>query len=138
MSTGKRAYDLLRGYVNREWERIQGLERTQAENELYDSLPKTEKTYVPGQPVAKDDTLGQIQQRLRACQILGVTADADFDTIRKSFERLNRRSEPSNFPAGSPEARHAADIQKQVNWAYELLTDDVDVTERRFRSLEID
>lgn len=138
MSTGKRAYDLLRGYVNREWERLQGLERTQAENELYGSLNSPTSSSTSSVPPAKDDTLGQIQERLRACQILGVKADADFETIRKAFERLNRRAEPSNFPEGSPEARHAADIQKQVNWAYQLLTDDVDVTERRFRSLEID
>ncbi len=73
-----------------------------------------------------------------ARRVLGVTKDADFDTLRKAFERLNKRSDPAKFPDGSPEQMQAAEIQKRVHWAYRFLTDDISITEKRFRSLEIE
>jgi hypothetical protein len=70
--------------------------------------------------------------------VLGVPKDADFESVRHAFERLCKRSDPTRFPSGSAEARQAEDIRKRVYWAYNLLTANVDETEMRFRSLEID
>jgi DnaJ-class molecular chaperone len=74
----------------------------------------------------------------RARRILGVSAGATFDETRRAFERLNKRGDPSRFPANSMEREHAAAIQKSVQWAYAVLTANVDAIEKRFRSLEID
>lgn len=137
MSTARRAYDILRGYIGREWERIQTVEESSARTEL-DQAMKTPgvasaptTTSTPAAEVPTED------KQAYARRLLGVSASATFDEIRKQFERLNRRSDPSNFPPGSAEATQAADIQKRVHWAYSFLTEHMDTTEKRFRSLEI-
>lgn len=136
MSTGKRAYDLLRSYVNQEWDRIQGLERTDAVQELDEALDASSLNYKitprPKVDVPPEDA------ETYARQVLGVPASADFEAIRHTFEKLCKRSDPSRFPEGSSEAKLAEDIRKRVYWAYNLLTANVDETEMRFRSLEID
>jgi hypothetical protein len=57
--------------------------------------------------------------------------------VRKAFARFNKRSDPANFPAGSAEATQATEIQKRVHWAFGVLTENMDATEKRFKSLEI-
>lgn len=139
MSTGRRAYDLLRGYVGREYDRLQGLERISAEDELSQAMndASLRGSKKPPTPEPKPSA-SPIDAKTHAARILGVSAGASFEEVRKSFERLNKRSEPSNFPPGSPERQQAGEIQRRVQWAYQTLTDGVDATERRFRSLEID
>jgi len=137
VSTGKRAYDLLRAYVNQEWDRIQGLDRSEAVQELDEALDAT-RNYKAAQTPKVDVPVSPMEAEAYARQVLGVPANADFETIRHAFEKLCKRSDASRFPAGSPEARQAVDIQKRVYWAYNLLTQNVDETEMRFRSLEID
>lgn len=136
MSLGKRAYNILRGYVNREWDRIQALDRLYAEKEL------AESTQAPAPPPEAElptpNEAAPTDPKARARELLGVGPDASFEEIRKAFERLNKRSDPRNFPAGSPEAAQAASIRQRVNWAYQTLTEHVDVTEKRFKSLEIE
>jgi len=73
-----------------------------------------------------------------ARKLLGVSEGCSFADLRKAFLRLNKRSDPANFPAGSAESDKAADIQRKVNWAYGVLTEDMDATEQRFRTLELD
>ena len=133
MSLGRRAFNMLRGYVNQEWERIQGLDRASALEEL-DS---------PSHEVSKDKPSSEVdvpEEELTAVarRVLGVADQADFETIRKAFERLSRRSDPSQFPSGSEEQSQAAKILARVNWAYRVLTADVSDVEKRFRSLEIE
>lgn len=135
----RRAYDLLRGYVNREYDRIRGVDLDEAERELNESLsqpmpPKTASS-TPTSSKAEESPLSKDE---RARRILGVGPEAGFDEIRKSFERLNKRGDPSRFSPGSPEREHAASIQKSVQWAYAVLSANVDSVEKRFRSLEID
>ncbi|MDX2064765.1 MAG: hypothetical protein SFX74_03375 [Fimbriimonadaceae bacterium] len=140
MSTGKRAYDLLRGYVNREWDRIQGVDRDAAERELFDAASVGPS--VPATPVEPDregfEMVARANDRARAASILGVSLTDGFEVVHKAYDRLNKRSDPGNFPAGSAEAAHALEIRQRVQWAFRLLTDGMDQTERRFRSLEID
>lgn len=135
MSTARRAYDLLRGYVHQEWERIQGLEERAAHQELDDAIDTTRTTYRPPQPPVKSPPL---DSKAHAAAILGVLADAPFPEIRRAFDRLNKRSDPARFPAGSREAIEASEIRKRVYWAYGVLSEGIDHTERRFGSLEID
>jgi hypothetical protein len=138
MGEARRAYDLLRGYINREYDRIRGVDLDNAERELSDSL----QGYMPPKktesPMKDQPTEPALPREERARRILGVSPTASFEEIRRSFERLNKRGDPSRFPAGSVEREHAGSIQKSVQWAYGVLTANMDVIEKRFRSLEID
>lgn len=140
MSLGRRAYDLLRGYVNRELDRIEGIDRLRAESELADSLDKTGPASEPAIPRSHPDAPEPkpVDPRAQARKILGVEENDDFSTIRKAFEKLNRRSDPANFDEGSPEREGAEQIRQRVNWAYRILTESMDSREKRFRSLEIE
>jgi hypothetical protein len=135
MGTAQRAYDILRGYVNREWDRISGGESTSAQRELDEAMATA-----PLPPTPAESTQSTPPQTMqdRARSILGLAPEAAFGEIRKAFERLNKRSDPRNFPPGSVEAIKAAEIQKQIHWAYGTLTEGMDNTEKRFRSLEIE
>jgi hypothetical protein len=134
MSVGRRAYDLMRGYVNREWDRIKGVEFESAERELQEALEKPTQRKLD---LAGMDKSQVLDRQLRASKILGVAINAPFAETHKAFERLKKRSDASNFPSGSPEAAQAIEIQRRVQWAYGVLTEGMDHTEKRFRSLEI-
>lgn len=133
MSEARRAYDLLRGYINREYDRIRGVDLESAERELNESLKSAMPPKSPPVP-----PLPQFSKEERARRILGVAPDAGFDEIRRAYERLNKRGDPARFAAASIERQHAAEIQKSVQWAYAVLTANVDAIEKRFKSLEID
>lgn len=128
MSVGRRAYNLLRGYVHREWERVRGLEEIDAVRELES----------PPDPRPMEHRVDPPDPKEAARRILGVAEGAPFEDVLKAYERLNRRSDPANFPEGSIEREHAAELQRKVQWAYRQLSDGVSVTEQRFRSLEIE
>ncbi len=140
MSTTRRAYDLMRGYVNNEWERIKGVEDSYAEQELQAAIddPRTGRTSTAKPEPEATRPTPTPDNKERACQILGVQTGCEFALIRVAFERLNKRSEPTNFPQNSPEAAQAETIQKRVRWAYAVLTEGMDSTEVRFGSLEIE
>lgn len=138
MSFGRRAYDVLRGYVNREWDRVQSVDKSRAELELEEAMrnPEPQKASAASSDSSSSPQL-PMDEKTHACRVLGVAPDAQFEEIRKAFERLNKRADPANFPANSDEAGMAADLRVRVNWAYTKLTEDMDQTERRFKSLEI-
>ena len=139
MSTGRRAYDILRGYVNREWDRLQGIELSDAERELNDSFqPGSAARSGGGTPESQVATSHGPLDAAKAREILGVGPEASFADIRKAYDRISQRSDPGNFPPGSVEARQAEEIHRRVHRAYSLLTEGMDATEKRFRSLEID
>lgn len=138
MNPAQRAYNMLKGYVMREWERIQGLERDLAEEELRESLRDPARR--PEPPVAEG---GEVYERASdpvavARRMLGVGPDEGFDSIRRAFDRLSKRSDPKNFPSGTEEQRQAEQIHKRVHWAYLTLTERFDVTEKRFKTLELE
>ncbi len=142
MSEFRRAYDLLRGYVNREADRIRGIDLHKAWEELQEGLAApTSASDPPLESVtetARVDELSDEQREQAARQILGVDESAGFEEIRRAFEKLNRRSQPANFPEGSAEAENARAIHLRVNWAYRELTKGTSEMEKRFRSLEIE
>lgn len=130
MSTGPRAYNILRGYINREWDRLSNMDLFKAEQELDEPLPTTSS-----QPAA---TPNPEQTEARARSVLGVSADADYAEIRKAYESLFERSDPNRFSEGSMERAQATQIHAKVERAFRLLSKSADATEQRFRSLEID
>lgn len=135
MSLGKRGYDILRGYIGREWDRINSVERDTAYEELHkDEVVVTRSSTT----VTRTVESVPVDPKDHARELLGVSPEAPFNEIRKAFQRLNKRADPSNFPEGSDEATVAAKIQQKVQWAYTTLTEDMDTTEKRFRSLEIE
>lgn len=138
MSTARRAYDLMRGYVNHEWERLQGVELTDAERELNDAMAPGGLADRTGATPATPATPPKPLDEARAREVLGVGPEATFADIRNAFDRITKRSDPANFPPGSAEAKQAEEIHRRVHRAYDVLTVGMDATEKRFRSLEID
>ena len=136
MSTGRRAYDLLRGFVNQEWERIHSVNETPEERELRESLD-INSMHVEERATVRE-TYVEVDPKDWARRILGVGPGADFVEIRTTFERLHSRSDPSKFPVGSSEANQASEIHITVQKAYAILSESFDSTEKRFKSLEID
>ncbi|MBS1721427.1 MAG: J domain-containing protein [Armatimonadetes bacterium] len=133
----RRAYDLLRGYVNREWDRIRDIDLDKAWQELHEAVPSKSKQEA-GPATEQEPTPADVDPKVLARSVLGVHEDATFEDIKRAFDRLNKRSDPSNFPEGSDEASNAAKIQARINWAFRTLIEDTDETEKRFKSLEID
>ena len=143
MSLGRRAYNLLRGYINREWDRIKSWERQDALRELEAT------TYKPRRPKDVSATESEPERTVlyvaegttpieAARHVLGVEEGASFREIHHKFAKLNRRTKPMNLEHGTEERRQAADIQKKIHWAYRTLTADMSDAEKRFGSLEID
>lgn len=144
MNGARRAYDIMKGHVLREWDRIQGVEHDIAEEELNASLRKHPPKPAERRPERSD---AGIEENLYpfvadpaavARRLLGVSPKAPFEEIRKTFERLNKRCAPSNFPDGTEAREQALEIQKRLHWAYQALTDHFDATEKRFKSLELE
>jgi len=131
MSSTRRAYDILRGYIGREYDRLAGVDVREAEKELEQPVSPTPANPVPPKPTPVEDLS-------TARQILGIGDGADFDEIQKTYERLFERSDPNRFPQGSVEREQAARIRQRIQWAHRKLTEGFDSTERRFRTLEID
>lgn len=139
MSGTQRAYNLLRGYVQREWDRIQGTPDAWEELDRPDTPPSRSEAN-SGEPsrieIAGETVYGD--PKLRASEILGVPITASYTEIRKSFNRLHDRTRPDKFPADSELAKQAKIINDKVNWAYAILSEGANPTERRFNNLEID
>lgn len=137
MSTAKRAYDLVRGHLSQIGDRIRDLDVLDAYDELNAALNPAE----PAEPtvtVTPRTVTDPAEKRRIALGILGIQEGATYQEIRQAFERLGRRSNPSLFPEGTPERNQATEIHRKVHWAYGVLTEEVDPTEKRFRSLELE
>ena len=144
MSEAKRAYNILRSYVNREWDRIKNVD-LDAWRELDEptSAPKSTSTSEQHADSSLSDPTNPANRTANdfeatARTILGVTAKADFDEIRKAYEKIHKRSQPDNFKEGSAEQEHAAELLRKATWSYNFLTKNVSQSEKRFRSLEIE
>jgi hypothetical protein len=150
MSNSRRAYNLLRGYVNREVDRLHSLDLKSAWNELEQAMgrsgdaptstasPSATGTSGPGNVQIEVESTSPESLAASARKILDVDPDANFDAIRKAFEKMSRRSAPENFEAGTPEATQAEEVLRKATWAYTYLTKEMSPAEKRFRSLEIE
>lgn len=130
MGLSERAYNLLRAYIGREWERIEGVGKVSAEQELNDYLnnPPTQPPAAGKKPESKTD---------EAYRILGLRPPATVQDLKKAYTRLSERSLPANFPEGSEERKKAAEIHLRVQEAYDILLPQIDPRLKRFRSLDI-
>jgi hypothetical protein len=69
-------------------------------------------------------------------KLLGVEPGADFVAVQAAYNKLAARSDPSRFPAGSPEEQEAQGIHKRLDASFETLRDALDPTARRFDLIE--
>lgn len=141
MSTARRAYDILRAQVNHHWDRMTSGEYADEWMEL--EAPAQRPATPPATPKTPEEAAAQAEkeemdQRKIAAKVLGVKPDADYDTVRKEYERLARRADPTKFTEGSEEHQRASLLRQQIEVAYRLLVADVPVIEKRFKNLEID
>ncbi len=70
-------------------------------------------------------------------RLLGLEPGSDYATVQAVYEKLLSRCLPDRFPAGSPEALEAKDIQARLEATYKVLREELDPTARRFEMLEI-
>lgn len=134
MDTARRAYDLLRGYIGQEWERINAPAHDPGREEF-----EAEMARLPQPPPATvspkvADTLTPEAAR----KILGAEPGESFGAIKRRYDRLFERSDPARFAKGSDEARQAANIRTRVSAAFLVLQEAASPSDRRFGSLEID
>lgn len=142
MSTARRAYNLLRAYINREWDRLESVFRADAERELEESLNPTPAS-APPQTSDKSERTGidisEEERRLQeAYRVLGLSRDASLTDLKRAYKRLSERSRPTNFPEGSEERKRAARIHLKVQEAYDTLLPILDTRLQRFKSLDLD
>lgn len=138
MSEFRRAYDLMRAYIGREFNRLQDLERELAVDELNRGTGGASgggETPTAPTPVTPPPP---IDPKEEARRVLGVAPDATFAEIRQAYLRLNKRSQAENFTPGSVEAKQAEMIALRVQRAYQVLTADASEVQKRFQSLEIE
>lgn len=139
MKDARRAYDILRSYIGREFERIQklepvqNLERLLAEDELKSGGASPSAPAPEAAPVEAPK-----DPKVEARKVLGVAETASYREIRQAYTKLSKRSADASLQAGSTEAAQANLIQRRVQWAYQVLSADFPETDRRFGSLEIE
>ncbi|MCH8274347.1 MAG: J domain-containing protein [Armatimonadetes bacterium] len=156
MSLGRRAYDLLRAYIGREWQRIETVFEKDARRELDEYLHSTppppppqafeaarrEENMPPAAsppaPRVKSPAPPGTMTAATAHRVLNLEPNADLNDLRHAYKRLSERSLPSNFPEGSEERKKAADVHLRVQEAYDILLPRLDPRLRRFRSLDLD
>jgi hypothetical protein len=141
-----RAYNLLRAYIGREWDRIErGVGDARRELDDYlnhrsdrpasNEAPVREETREEPRPQAKPKRDDHIEEAYR---VLKLEPQATLADLKRSFKTLSERSLPSNFPEGSEEQKKAEAIHQKVQDAYDLLLPILDPRLRRFRSLWIE
>ena len=130
MSEFERVKRLASAYLNREMDRIKGLERRDALDELDGPAPTIPASNRPPAPVVVDADMAR--------RYLGVDEAASFEVVRAKYEELVRRSNPNQFEEGTADHSKAMALQRRIHHAYSILSEEVSVTEKRFKSLEID
>lgn len=135
MSSGRRAYDIVRGYVNHGWDKIAGTD-DEAEAELREALanPTPPASATPTTPPAPPMTL-DIARRL-----LGVDANASQRTIQKAYDELATAVDPGRFGADPQAAARAKELSSRLRVAMELAKASAksDPLGDRFSGLEIE
>ena len=134
MNEVKRAYDMLRGYVGREYDRVVAREHDEAYAELYQ--PSTSVASVESPTPMPTPTVADPKAEAR--RILGVLPTDAIEAIDAAYHQLLDRSDPKKFEADSEMQVKAQEIQVKIRWAYGVLTEELDSPSKRFRSLEIE
>ena len=138
MSSARRAYDILRGYVNNGWERFQGAEETDAERELREALEQ------PNRVAAESRDVDSVPHKVtsmsvdRARRLIGVPPEATTKQIRVACQDLRKIADPNlhrDKPENESRARQALFA---IDAAERVLIENVDPTVRRFENLQIE
>ena|SRR5579862_8662692 len=139
MSTARRAYDILRGYVNHGWDQIQGGQESDAERELREAV---ERPYSPPAPQTDDQprprTMSTAVSLETARRLLDVGPDATSKQISAAHQNIRKAVDPTRFPAGSDARARADHLLRLIDASQRVLTENVDPTIRRFEGLEIE
>lgn len=140
MSSTRRAYDILRGYVNNGWDKITGVEETDAERELREAM---EQPYQPRGYAAS--AVGEERPQMvsslsveSARKLLNVSADATTKQIRSAKEKIRADVDPKKFPEGSDAQARAKHLLFMIDGAERVLVENQDPTIRRFEGLQIE
>ena len=145
MSTGKRAYRLLKAYLSRESDRVDDVLESSAAKELKDFLkpggtaqqkPKATTASSAPHPVEKKDS--SEMDETTAYRVLNLPPHCTLSELKAAYKRLSERSLPSHFPEDSEERKIAAKLHLRVQQAYDILLPKHDKRLKRFRSLEVD
>lgn len=132
MSTGRRAYDIVRGYVNHGWDRVSGVDDT-AEAELRAALenPAPPTPAAPTPPPMTVDV---------ARRLLGVEEGASARQVEKAYDDLVKAIDPTRFNADPPAAARAKELGSRLRMARELARANAqsDPISDRFSGLEIE
>ncbi len=145
MSMGKRAYNLLRAYVGREWERIESVFESDARSELNEFLeskpsttpqPPTTTEQKPEAEPTQSAEPGKMTEQT-AYRVLNLSPSATLADLQREYKRLSERSLPTNFPEGSDERKKAAEVHLRVQEAYDTLLPKMDVRLKRFQNLDL-
>jgi DnaJ-class molecular chaperone len=129
---------LLRAYIGREWDRIEGGD---ARRELDDYLDGSRGRSAPPQQTVEraEPTVSTPPKKEteveEAYRVLKLEKNATLSDLKRAFKTLSERSLPTNFPDGSAEQDKAKDIHERVQKAYDLLLPILDPRLRRFKSL---
>lgn len=133
MDTARRAYDILRGYIGQEWERINAPAHEPGREAFEAELAR-----LPQPPTTVPLPVIEALTPEAARKILGAEDGESFGAIKRRYDRLYQRSDPARFAKGSDEARQAANIRTRVAAAFRVIQDAASPTDRRFGSLEIE
>ncbi len=133
MSSGRRAYDIVRGYVNHGWDRVSGVD-DQAEAELREAMEKPAPPATPSTPPPPPMTV-EIARRL-----LGVEESASAHQVEKAYDDLMKAIDPGRFTADPQAAARAKELGSRLRMARELARANAksDPIADRFSGLEIE
>lgn len=131
MDEMRRASRLIKGWINHAADSITNAERESAYDQLNQPTPRT-----AAEPEVSTTQIVFDSQRAR--MLLDVSETSTFDEIHAKYQDLLDKTNPELYPEGSVDRRRATNLHRLVHKAYALLTEDISVTEKRFKTLEID
>ena len=132
MSTGRRAYDIVRGYVNHGWDRVSGIdEGAEAELRAAMEAPTPATPSAPPPPPMTVDV---------ARRLLGVEASASARQVERAYDDLVKAIDPDRFTADPQAASRAKELGSRLRMARELARANAtsDPITDRFSGLEIE
>jgi hypothetical protein len=138
MSTARRAYDILRGYVSHGWDQFRGDPEEDAERELREAVEQpypSERRNAPEPQEQRPVTAVSVDTARR---LLDVGPDATSRQIEAAHEKLRRAADPGRFPVGSDARMRADHLTRLIDASKRILCENLDPTIKRFEGLEIE
>jgi hypothetical protein len=136
MSTARRAYDVLRGYVSHGWDQLTGDEEKSANDELLQAIespvPNLKSQSSIQAPTEAAITLDQ------ARKLFDVPPNATSQQITEVYDALRSTADLSKFTEGTDAWQRARQVSRRLDAARNILMENIDPTVRRFERLEIE